>query len=77
MSFWWRNRSNALIRFLYMAQGVGSVLGGPAAALLHEQTGSWLPVFALVICLDLLAAVLALAVLKPLRLRFSADRSRR
>jgi oxalate/formate antiporter len=72
-----QRHASANYGFLYMAQGVGSVLGGPAAALLHEQTGSWLPVFALVICLDLLAAVLALAVLKPLRLRFSADRSRR
>ena len=35
--------------FLYMAQGVGSVLGGPLAALLHDQTGSWMPVFAIII----------------------------
>ncbi len=55
--------------FLYMAQGVGSVLGGPLAALLHEATGSWLPVFGVVICLDLIAGVLALLVLKPLRRR--------
>ncbi len=53
--------------FLYMAQGVGSVFGGPLAAQLHEVTGSWIPVFGTVICLDLLAAVLAIAVLKPLR----------
>jgi OFA family oxalate/formate antiporter-like MFS transporter len=55
--------------FLYMAQGVGSVLGGPMAARLHDATGSWLPVFGVVITLDLLAAVLAIAVLKPLRAR--------
>ncbi len=55
--------------FLYMAQGVGSVLGGPMAAQLHEATGSWIPVFGVVIVLDLLAAVLAIAVLKPLRRR--------
>ncbi len=55
--------------FLYMAQGVGSVLGGPMAARLHDVTGSWIPVFGVVIALDLLAAVLALAVLKPLRRR--------
>jgi len=53
--------------FLYMAQGVGSVLGGPMAALLHESTQSWIPVFAVVITLDILAAILAIAVLKPLR----------
>jgi len=53
--------------FLYMAQGVGSVLGGPMAALLHESTQSWIPVFAVVITLDIVAAILAIAVLKPLR----------
>jgi len=55
--------------FLYMAQGVGSVLGGPVAARLHDVSGSWLPVFGVVITLDLLAAVLAIAVLKPMRAR--------
>jgi oxalate/formate antiporter len=52
---------------LYMAQGVGSILGGPMAAQLHEATHSWLPVFAVVITLDIVAALLALFVLKPLR----------
>ena len=28
-----------------MAQGVGSVLGGPLAAILHDRTQSWIPVF--------------------------------
>ena len=31
--------------FLYMAQGIGSVLGGPVAAALHDATGSWMRVF--------------------------------
>jgi oxalate/formate antiporter len=53
--------------FLYMAQGVGSVLGGPVAAYIHDVTHSWLPVFGLVIGLDLLTGVLALVALKPLR----------
>ncbi len=53
--------------FLYMAQGIGSVLGGPLAALLHDQTGSWIPVFSLIIATDTLTAVLALFVLKPWR----------
>src|SRR6476620_12674292 len=35
--------------FLYMAQGIGSVLGGPLAALLRDATGSWLPVFGIII----------------------------
>jgi oxalate/formate antiporter len=52
---------------LYMAQGVGSFLGAYLAALLREQTGSWLPVFAIIIALDALTGILALAVLKPMR----------
>jgi oxalate/formate antiporter len=53
--------------FLYMAQGVGSVLGGPFAALLYEKTGSWLPVFGIIIAMDVLTGLLALFVLKPMR----------
>jgi oxalate/formate antiporter len=53
--------------FLYMAQGVGSVFGGPLASLLHDKAGSWIPVFAVMISIDLAAAVLAYFALKPLR----------
>jgi oxalate/formate antiporter len=53
--------------FLYMAQGIGSVLGGPVAAALHDSTGSWIPVFITVITMDVLTAVLAFFVLKPMR----------
>jgi oxalate/formate antiporter len=58
--------------FLYMAQGVGSVLGGPLAALLHQRTGSWMPVFELVIAMNFLTAILAYVVLKPMRHRWFA-----
>jgi MFS family permease len=57
---------------LYMAQGVGSVLGGPVAALLHDWTGSWVPVFAVIIAMDFTTAALAIRVLKPLRQRWLA-----
>jgi len=53
--------------FLYMAQGVGSILGAPIAAMIYEATGSWMPVFGLVIGMDVLTGLLALLVLKPLR----------
>lgn len=53
--------------FLYMAQGVGSVLGGPLAALLFERSGSWLPVFAIIIAMDVITGLLALLALKPIR----------
>jgi oxalate/formate antiporter len=55
--------------FLYMAQGIGSILGGPLAATLKGAVGSWVPVFAIVIGLDLVTATLAFFVLKPLRAR--------
>jgi hypothetical protein len=45
----------------------GSIFGGPLAARLHEASGSWLPVFAVVISLDVLTALLAISVLKPVR----------
>jgi OFA family oxalate/formate antiporter-like MFS transporter len=56
--------------FLYIAQGIGSILGGPVAALLRDSFGSWLPVFSIVIALDLLTGLLALFVLKPMRARY-------
>ena len=60
---------------LYMAQGVGSVLGGPLASLLREATGSWTLVFALVIAADLITAALAYFALKPVRARYLQARS--
>jgi OFA family oxalate/formate antiporter-like MFS transporter len=53
--------------FLYMAQGVGSILGAPVAARIFEATGSWLPVFGLIIGMDVLTGLIALFVLKPMR----------
>jgi MFS family permease len=58
--------------FLYMAQGVGSILGAPVAAKIYEATGSWMPVFGLVIGMDILTGLLALFALKPLRRGFLA-----
>ena len=58
--------------WLYVAQGVGSILGGPLAALLREHTGSWLPVFAIIIAMDALTGILALVALKPMRRAYIA-----
>lgn len=60
--------------FLYMAQGVGSVLGGPVAAMVYGATGSWLPVFGLIIAMDAITALLAVFVLKPMRASYLAGR---
>jgi oxalate/formate antiporter len=62
---------------LYIAQGVGSIVGGPLAALLRESTGSWTPVFGLAIAADIATALLALFVLKSLRAKLLASRRRR
>ncbi|HEY2535040.1 MAG TPA: oxalate/formate MFS antiporter [Xanthobacteraceae bacterium] len=53
--------------FLYIAQGVGSILGGPAAAFLKQTTGSWTAVFMAVAVLDALTALVAITVLKSMR----------
>ena len=64
--------ATANYRFLYMAQGVGSILGAPVAAMIFEATGSWLTVFRLVITMDILTGLLALFVLKGMRQRLMA-----
>jgi len=56
--------------FLYMAQGVGSIIGAPVAAYIHGVTESWLPVFAIMIVLDATAAILAFFVLRPMRAKY-------
>ncbi|CAN7580826.1 oxalate/formate antiporter [Paraburkholderia terricola] len=58
--------------WLYISQGIGSIFGGPLAALMHQHAGSWVPVFATAITLDIVTALLAIAVLKPMRRRFLA-----
>jgi OFA family oxalate/formate antiporter-like MFS transporter len=57
---------------LYIAQGIGAILGGPMASMLHDVTGSWTPVFGTAIIADLLTAALALFVLRPMRRAYLA-----
>ena len=59
--------------FLYIAQGVGSILGGPAAAFLKQTTGNWTAVFIIVAVLDAVTVVLAVGVLRPMRRRHFAS----
>lgn len=56
--------------FLYTSVGIGSILGGPLAALLREQIGSWNLVFYIIVSLDLITAFLAISVLKTTREKF-------
>ena len=53
--------------FLYIAQGIGSIFGGPAAAFLKQTTGSWTAVFIVVAVLDALTALLAVTALRGMR----------
>jgi oxalate/formate antiporter len=61
---------------LYIAQGVGSVLGGPVAAAIRAQAGSWVPVFLIVVGLDVVTALLAFFVLRRLRTQWIARSER-
>ncbi|MDB5643322.1 MAG: transporter, partial [Hyphomicrobiales bacterium] len=56
--------------FLYMSQGIGSVIVGPVAAAIHDANGSWIPVFLIAIGMDVLTGLLALFVLKKLRMNY-------
>jgi OFA family oxalate/formate antiporter-like MFS transporter len=56
--------------FLYIAQGIGALLGAPLAALIRETTGSWTPVFVGVAVLDAGVAIAALTVLRPAHVRW-------
>jgi OFA family oxalate/formate antiporter-like MFS transporter len=59
--------------FLYIAQGIGSILGRPAAAFLKQATGSWTAVFILVAALDALTAFLAIGLLRGMRRKHFAS----
>jgi OFA family oxalate/formate antiporter-like MFS transporter len=56
---------------LYTAKGTASLLV-PLANVLTSATGSWHAVFYVAAFLNIVAAVMALAVLKPLRIKFMA-----
>jgi MFS transporter, OFA family, oxalate/formate antiporter len=49
----------------YTAKGIGSILGGPGAALLMAATHSWIPVFWSAVACNVIAAILAVFWLKP------------
>jgi len=59
---------------LYTAKGTAALLV-PVGSLIQHSTGSWKPVFIMASAFDFTAAVLALCVLKPWRLRWLAKPS--
>ncbi len=52
--------------YLLVGTAIASILGAPGAAFLVEATGSWNAVFYAIVVLDLVAAILAIAVLAPM-----------
>jgi MFS family permease len=60
---------------LYTAKGIGSILGGPGAALLMLTTKSWTPVFWGAVACNVIAAGLAVFWLKPRVARLVRDES--
>ena len=53
---------------LYTAKGTASLLV-PLGSYLHQQTGSWKPIFALAVVFDIVTAILAITALRWLRRR--------
>ncbi|HEU5236366.1 MAG TPA: oxalate/formate MFS antiporter [Pyrinomonadaceae bacterium] len=49
----------------YTSKGIGSILGGPAAAWLMSAANSWIPVFWSAVACNVIAAALAVLWLKP------------
>lgn len=56
--------------FLYASVGIGAIFGGPLAALIRETTGNWQSVIYIVAMSDLVAAILAITLLKYLTRTF-------
>ncbi|MBV9608747.1 MAG: oxalate/formate MFS antiporter [Acidobacteria bacterium] len=54
---------------VYTAKGTAALFAGPGAAWLFSKTGAWSKVFWIMICCDLIAALLALFWLKPVAKR--------
>jgi OFA family oxalate/formate antiporter-like MFS transporter len=54
---------------VYTSKGTASIFAAPLAAYVMTRTGSWVPVFYVMIACDIVAAFLALFALKPLAKR--------
>ncbi len=63
---WGKKFATTNYGFLYTAKGTAALLV-PLGNVLKESTGSWTPVFEIAIALNLIAALLAFFVIKPMR----------
>jgi OFA family oxalate/formate antiporter-like MFS transporter len=57
---------------LYTAKGTAAIIGGPMAAALVAFAGSWEMVFWIAAAMDMIAALMAIFVLKPMRMAHTA-----
>jgi OFA family oxalate/formate antiporter-like MFS transporter len=61
---------------VYTAKGTAAVFSAPVAAYIMLRTGSWMPVFYVMIACDIIAAFMALLWLKPVASRTIAKAGR-
>jgi MFS transporter, OFA family, oxalate/formate antiporter len=64
-----RRWATANYGIVYTAKGTASIFAGPLAAFVMFKTGSWVPVFYVMIACDFIAAFMALLWLKPVAAR--------
>jgi len=58
---------------VYTSKGTASIFAAPVAAFVMAKAGSWVPIFYVAVACDLIAALMALFVLKPLAKRTLAQ----
>src|SRR5208337_1079123 len=58
---------------VYTSKGTAAIFAAPLAAYVMVRTGSWVPVFYVMIACDIIAAFMALLLLKPLAKRTIAQ----
>jgi OFA family oxalate/formate antiporter-like MFS transporter len=69
---WGRKFATSNYGFLYTAKGTAALLV-PFANVLKDATGSWMPIFQIAMGLNIVAALVALFVIKPMRGRHAPD----
>ena len=61
------------MRICVTSKGTASIFAAPVAAFVMLKTGSWVPVFYVMIACDIIAAFMALLWLKPVAARTIAE----
>ncbi len=69
---WGRKFATTNYGFLYTAKGTAALLV-PYSSMLADASGSWLPIFRIAMALNIVAALLAFFVIKPMRGKHAPD----